>query len=89
MPDIPAMPEEVNTPGYVATPVWYGFVAPASTPPDVVAVLGRLIQNAMAAPEVTAKLVTLGAQITSANSEQFAAEIKNEYEKSSNLTKRI
>ena len=89
MADIPAMPEEVSTPGYVATPVWYGFVAPASTPPDVVAVLSRLIQNAMGAPEVTAKLVTLGAQITSANSEQFAAEIKNEYEKSSNLAKKL
>lgn len=89
MPDVPAMPEEINVPGYVATPVWYGFVAPAKTPPEVIAVLGRLIQNAMSSPDVTAKLVTLGAQITAAGTEQFTAEIKNEYEKSSALSKKL
>ncbi len=89
MPDVPAMPEEINVPGYVATPVWYGFVAPAKTPPEVIAVLAGWIQTAMAAPEVTAKLVTLGAQITAAGTEQFTAEIKNEYEKSSNLAKKL
>jgi tripartite-type tricarboxylate transporter receptor subunit TctC len=89
MPDLPSMMEEVSAPGYLATPVWYGFVAPAKTPPEVVAVPSGYIQTAMSAPETQAKLVTLGAQITSANSEQFANEIKNEYEKSAALSKKI
>lgn len=89
MPDVPTMPEEINVPGYVATPVWYGFVAPANTPREVIAVLAGWIQSAMAAPEVSAKLVTLGAQITAAGTEQFTAEIKNEYEKSSALSKKL
>ena len=89
MPDLPSMMEEVTAPGYVATPVWYGFVAPAKTPPEIVAVLGGWIQNAMAAPEVRAKLLTLGAQITSADSAQFAAEIAREYEKSSALARKL
>lgn len=89
MPDVPSMSEEVNVPGYVPTPVWYGFVAPAKTPPEVIAVLSGLIQNAMAAPEVRARLVTLGAQITSADSAEFAAQIRGEYEKSSALAKKL
>jgi tripartite-type tricarboxylate transporter receptor subunit TctC len=89
MPDIPSMMEEVSVPGYVATPVWYGFVAPANTPPDVVARLGGWIQAAMASPEVKAKLTTLGAQLTPADSTTFTAEIRNEYEKSSALAKKL
>ncbi len=89
MPDVPSMMEEVSVPGYVATPVWYGFVAPANTPPDVVARLGGWIQAAMASPEVKAKLTTLGAQLTAADSATFAAEIRNEYEKSSALAKKL
>jgi tripartite-type tricarboxylate transporter receptor subunit TctC len=89
MPDVPAMTEEVSVPGYVATPVWYGFVAPAKTPPDIVAALSSMIQNAMASPEVNARLVSLGAQPLPATTEQFTLEIKNEYEKSSNLAKKL
>ncbi len=89
MPDIPSMMEEVSVPGYVATPVWYGFVAPANTPPEVVARLGGWIQAAMASAEVKAKLTTLGAQLTPADSATFAAEIRNEYEKSSALAKKL
>ena len=88
MPDIPAMAEEGSVPGYVATPVWYGFVAPAKTPPDIVVALSLMIQNAMASPEVNARLLSLGAQPLPATTEQFTLEIKNKYEKSSNLAKK-
>jgi len=89
MPDVPAMTEEVSVPGYVATPVWYGFVAPAKTPPDIIAALGTMIQNAMASPEVNTRLVSLGAQLLPATTEQFTLEIKNEFEKSSNLARKL
>ena len=89
MPDVPAMTEEVSVPGYVATPVWYGFVAPAKTPPDLIAALSIMFHSAMASPEVNARLVSLGAQPLPATTEQFTLEIKNEYEKSSNLAKKL
>lgn len=41
------------------------------------------------AERVRAKLVTLGAQITSSDSAEFAAEIKSEYEKSSALARKL
>ena len=38
---VPSMSEAVKVPGYVPTPVWYGFVAPAGTPKDAVDTLNR------------------------------------------------
>jgi len=35
IPDVPAIGEEIGVAGYVPTPVWYGFVAPVGTPPEV------------------------------------------------------
>ena len=89
IPDVPSMMEEVSAPGYVATPVWYGFVGPAKTPPEIVAALSGWIQNAMDAPDVKARLVTLGAQLTPADSAAFGAQIRNEYEKSSALARQL
>lgn len=87
--DLPTVVEELNIPGYTPTPVWYGFVAPARTPPEVVAALAELIQNAMNAPEVKARLATLGAQVTFADSARFAAEIKAEHDSSAELAKKL
>ena len=89
LPGVPAVSEEVSVAGYVPTPVWYGFIAPARTPRDVIAALNTLIQTAMQSPEVKAKLVTLGAQQISVGAEQFAADIKSEYEKAGLLAKKL
>lgn len=89
LPNVPALSEEVVVAGYVPTPVWYGFVAPAKTPRDVLATLNGMIQNAMQTPEVKARLVTLGAEQISVASEQFAADLKSEYEKASLLAKKM
>ena len=87
--DVPAITEEVSVPGYVPTPVWYAFMAPAHTPPDVVKALGTMITNAMDTPEAKARLVALGAQRITVTPEQFAADLRNEYEKSATLAKRL
>lgn len=87
--DLATVVEELNISNYTPTPVWYGFVAPAQTPPDVVATLADLIQNAMNSAEVRAKLATLGAQVTLADSARLAADIKNEYQSSAELAKKL
>ena len=89
LPNVPSVSEEVNVPGYTPTPVWYGFVAPAKTPQEVISVLNGLIHNAMGTPEVKARLVVLGAQQISVGGEQFAADIKNEYEKAGLLARKL
>lgn len=89
LPDTPAISEEVNSPGYVPTPVWYGFVAPAKTPREVVTALNTMIQNAMSTPEVKARLVALGAQQINVGAEQFAIDIRTEYEKAGQLARKL
>ncbi len=88
-PNVPAISEEVTVAGYEPTPVWYGFIAPARTPNDAVNILSTLIQNAMNTPEVQTRLTALGAQPIRVSNEQFAADLKSEYEKASQLARRL
>ncbi len=89
LPDIPAVTEQMNAPGYEPTPVWYGFVAPAGTPAGVVNTLSGMINAAMDTIDAKARLVSLGAQRIVVSNEQFAADLKSEYERSGALAKRL
>lgn len=89
LPDVPPMADELRVAGYVPTPVWYGFVAPAGTPREAVDALNGFLKSAMQAPEVKERLAGLGAQPISTVGEQFTAEIKVETEKAAQLAKRL
>ena len=89
LPNVPAITEEVNVPGYVPAPVWYGFVAPAGTPSQIVAALATMINAAMDTDETKARLPALGAQRISVTNEQFAADLKSEYQMAGALAKRL
>jgi tripartite-type tricarboxylate transporter receptor subunit TctC len=89
IPDVPAISEELGVPGYVPTPVWYGFVAPAGTPRDVAATLNGLFVSAMQSAEVKDRLAALGAMSTNVTNEQFTADLKAEQEKSVQLAKKL
>jgi tripartite-type tricarboxylate transporter receptor subunit TctC len=89
IPDVPAMNEELKVAGYVPTPVWYGFVAPAGTPRDVADALNKLFVGAMETPEVKERLSGMGAQPISVTNDQFTADLRAEQEKSIQLAKRL
>lgn len=89
LPDVPAITEEFNVRGYAPTPVWYGFVAPAKTPAAVVQALASMIGGAMETTEVRTRMTALGAQRSTVSNEQFAAEIRAEYEKAGALARRL
>src|SRR3954454_431824 len=57
-PDIPTVAES-GIAGFEAF-LWYGIVAPAQTPPDIVAQLAREIAAVMALPDIRDRLVALG-----------------------------
>jgi tripartite-type tricarboxylate transporter receptor subunit TctC len=59
LPDVPAISEFV--PGYEGTG-WVGIVAPAKTPPEIIARLNAQVNAALADPAFTARLVELGAE---------------------------
>ena len=60
---------------------WYGMVAPAATPPAIVAKLNRLATQAMQSPEVKEKLAAQGAILSPSSPDEFAAYIRSEIDK--------
>lgn len=78
-PDTPTMIES-GFPNVVVTG-WWGLIAPAATPPDLVQKVARdLVQHALT-PELRERLRALGAEPAGTSPEQFAAFIKAELTK--------
>ena len=78
-PDIPTVAES-GIPGFEAF-LWYGIVAPAQTPGDIVQKLGAEIAAAMKLPEIRERLIALGSEPADSNPASFAAFIKAEADK--------
>ncbi|MDB5810534.1 MAG: LacI family transcriptional regulator [Betaproteobacteria bacterium] len=81
----PALPEvptvaEAGVPGYDSG-AWFGLVAPANTPKDIVNKLSRETARILKQPDVSARLSDLGAEPVGGTPEQFAAHIKTEIAK--------
>jgi len=74
-PDIPTIGEIV--PGY-ATDTWYGIIAPAKTPKDVIARLQAAAVKALRSPEVADRLAKLGAEPVGNTPEEFARLLERE-----------
>ena len=85
LPEVPAITEDGAVQGYAPTPVWYGFLAPARTPPAAVHALAGMLNEAMATPDVQAKLQKQGARPVLVGAPQFAADMQTEYEKATQL----
>jgi tripartite-type tricarboxylate transporter receptor subunit TctC len=79
LPDVPTM-DEAGLPGFEAT-TWHGLVAPAGTPPAIVAALNKAIGETLKDPDIQHKLANLGIDIAPDSPDQFAAYIKAEIPK--------
>ena len=77
-PDIPTMAQS-GLPGFEAV-AWFGLVAPAGTPPAILAKWHKDTLRVLAIPEVRSKIAGLGAVIVGNSPEAFAAQIKAEIE---------
>jgi tripartite-type tricarboxylate transporter receptor subunit TctC len=60
---------------------WYGILAPAGTPVDVLMRLNETINRAMSEPETVERLAALGAEPETASPAAFAARIRADIEK--------
>lgn len=69
LPDLPTFAEQ-GFPDFTAT-VWWGLMAPAGTPRNVVAELNRLVNEALRTPAVAERLETLGAAAIGGSPEQY------------------
>jgi len=70
LPDVPTIKEQ----GYPTLEFssWFGIVAPARTPADVLAKLSADVQKAVKSPDTRAKLEEAGFRVTGTNADEFA-----------------
>ena len=76
LPDVPTI-AEAGVAGYNSN-AWFGVVAAANTPKDIVAKLNAEINKALTDPEVKEKLISLGTEPVGGTPEQFTAHVKAE-----------
>lgn len=79
LPDVPTVAESgiAGTKDFEADQ-WYGLVAPAGTPADVVALLNQHVNKALSSEDVRARLAAEGAEATPATPQAFGQLIARE-----------
>jgi tripartite-type tricarboxylate transporter receptor subunit TctC len=86
LPNVPTV-SEAGVPGYEIVG-WFGIVAPAGTPKDIVARLNAAILEVLAKPDLKEQLTALGSEPTAiATPEQFGAFMRNEISKWTQVVK--
>ena len=85
LPDVPTLSEA----GFDGFPegLWYGFLAPAKTPPAVVAKLNAAINQQVKTPEVQAAFAKLGIETRSLTPQQFGEVLVKERERWAELAR--
>jgi tripartite-type tricarboxylate transporter receptor subunit TctC len=78
VPDIPAIAETV--PGYAST-VFYGMSAPKGTPPEIIGVLNKAINEVLKDPKLIARFATIGGVPKPMTSAGYGQLIADETEK--------
>jgi tripartite-type tricarboxylate transporter receptor subunit TctC len=79
LPEVPTI-AELGFPGFEAT-TWHALVAPAGTPPEVIATLHRAAVSALNDPDVRKALTDLGVDVVANTPEEFRAYLKAEIPK--------
>jgi tripartite-type tricarboxylate transporter receptor subunit TctC len=80
LPNVPTA-VEAGYPQFGDTIEWYGVVAPAATPRDTVAKLNAAVVRALKDPDVAARLTGIGQTPAPSTPEEFAAQIRADYER--------
>jgi tripartite-type tricarboxylate transporter receptor subunit TctC len=78
-PELPTM-VEAGVPGFEASS-WFGLVAPAKTPPDVIKTLIDSVAKILKDPEVAKRLADVGAEAGGLSGDAFGAFLRAESEK--------
>ena len=87
MPELPTM-TEAGLPGY-ETVAWFGVLAPAGTPPDIVNRLSMEIGKIVRSPEMRDRLVAMGAEPVGGTPEEFKTVIDRDIAKWKALAQKV
>jgi tripartite-type tricarboxylate transporter receptor subunit TctC len=77
LPDVPPLSEKLGLGGFESVG-WFGLVAPAGTPPDIIGTLNAAFVKALNDPAAVAKIRELGAEPAPSSAEAFAKFIASE-----------
>ncbi|MFT3777468.1 MAG: tripartite tricarboxylate transporter substrate binding protein [Ottowia sp.] len=77
LPNVPALGESKLFPGFDATP-WYGLLAPAGTPLEIVNRLNSEVSAILDLPDVRKQLETSGAYVDKVTPEEFAKVVRDD-----------
>jgi tripartite-type tricarboxylate transporter receptor subunit TctC len=77
-PEFPTIAETL--PGY-ENGGWFGFIAPARTPKEVIVLLNREMNRAMKLPDIAEKLDILGLEVHTESPEYFTEVLKRDFDK--------
>ena len=80
LPDVPTVAEALGLPDYELT-AWFGLLAPARTPPEVVARLQDEVSRILKTPEMIETVRAAGGEMVGGTSSQFEARIKKDAER--------
>jgi tripartite-type tricarboxylate transporter receptor subunit TctC len=84
LPDVPTIAQFV--PGYEAS-AWFGLGAPKGTPPEIIQLLNKEVNAAVADPNVRARLVDMGGMMINGTPAEFGKIIVEETEKWAKVVK--
>jgi len=85
VPELPTI-AEAGLPGYSVT-AWFGVLAPAATPAEIVTRISTEIQKGFKTPQMRERFSAMGADPVGGSPEQFAAFLKSEKAKWAKLVK--
>jgi tripartite-type tricarboxylate transporter receptor subunit TctC len=80
LPDVPTVAEAAGLKGFDATS-WFGLLAPAGTPPDIVSRVQQETAKALNTPAIKEKLLSQGAIPSGNTPAEFAKHIEAEHKK--------
>lgn len=86
LPDVPTMEEAAGLKGFDAT-AWFGLLAPAGTPREIVDKIQRDVAQILSQPEMRERFAGQGALPVGDTPDQFAAFIRAEIEKWTKVVK--
>ncbi len=72
----------------VNDPAWYGLIAPAKTPEDIVRKIHDAAVKALNSPEVQARVKASGSEIVGNTPAEFAAEMRGELQRAQDVVKK-
>lgn len=87
MPELPTVAEAANLPGYEAS-IWYGVLAPAGTPKEIITRLNAEFRKVLADPELHAQIENQGFSIAPGTPEELGQKIDAELDRWGKLIRR-